>query len=333
MMDKKKILKDNFGRTIDTMRISVTDRCNLKCLYCMPKDKLELRNKEDILSIDEIVRIIKIFTNLGIKKVRITGGEPLLRNDIIELIQVLTKIKEIEDISITTNGTRLYNLCVPLKNSGIKRINISLDSLNEKKFNYITGTKKYSRVIESINKALETGFNPIKINTVVIRGFNDDEIADFAKMSFKYPIQVRFIEFIPSKNREIWEPGKFMSGLEIKKKCEILGKLYPVKIPNGSGSAVIYKYKNSIGTIGFINPISNGFCIRCNKIRITAYGELRLCLFSKIKLNLKNFIKNGIVDSEIEKNIIGVVKTKPANHSIDLTSNKNYDLVMSQVGG
>lgn len=333
MMMKRKILKDSFGRTINTLRISVTDRCDLHCLYCMPNGTLKVKSGEEILSTGEIVRLVRLFTNLGIKKVRITGGEPLLRNDITGLVQAIVNIKEIEDISITTNGTMLSDLCIPLKRSGIKRINISLDTLNEEKFNYITGTGKFTRVMKSIDRALSTGFNPVKINTVVIKGFNDDEITEFARMSIDYPVQVRFIEFMPSKNIEIWKPEKFIPGHEIKKKCEILGKLSPMKSSDAGSSAVVYKYRNGAGSVGFISPISNGFCTQCSKVRITAYGELRLCLFSEIKLDLKKLIINGMDDSEIEKSIIRVIKAKPANHNIDITKENNYDLVMSQVGG
>ncbi|MFC1562867.1 GTP 3',8-cyclase MoaA, partial [candidate division KSB1 bacterium] len=326
-------LTDNFGRTIDSLRVSVTDRCNLRCLYCMPEDGLKLKNKEEILSIEEIIQITKIFTNLGIKKVRLTGGEPLLRNDLIEIIKKLIEINPIEDLSITTNGTILSDFCLPLKNAGIKRINISLDTLNKKKFGLITRVGKLSKIKKSINRAIETDFSPIKINVVVIKGFNEDEISDFAKLTFEYPLQIRFIEFMPSRNGNFWNLKRFIPESEIRKRCEALGKLFPIEISEGSRSAKVFKYENSIGNIGFISPISDRFCDKCGKVRITADGLLKLCLFSEKGLNLKDSIRKGIKDTEIEESILSVIKLKPESHSIDLTSDKNYNLLMSQIGG
>ena len=299
----------------------------------MPEDKLKLISKEEILSFDEIVKLTGIFANLGIKRVRITGGEPLVRSNITELIKQLIKIKFIEDISITTNGILLSDFCPALKKTGIKRINISLDTLNDDKFKHITRFGKLSNVKESIYKAIDTGFNPVKINTVVIRRLNDDEITDFAKLTFEYPLNVRFIEFMPSRNGNFWNHDKFVPESAIMDKCETLGKLYPVKIFEGSRSAKVFKYKNSIGNIGFISPISDRFCYKCGKIRLTADGTLKLCLFSENSLNLRDSIRKGRKNSEIKELILSAIMCKPESHSIDLTSNKNYNLSMSQIGG
>lgn len=324
---------DPYNRIIDTLRISVTDRCNLRCLYCMPADGIALKSSGEILSYEEILRVADILNRMGISRIKITGGEPLVRKDIVDFIRRLNEIKGLEDVSLTTNGTLLPDFCTPLRQAGLKRITISLDTLDEEKFGCITRKGRFNNVKDAINLALQSGFSPVKINSVVIKGLNDNEIPDFARLTLEYPIQVRFIEFMPTKNGNFWNVDKVLSEREIIERCETISTLHPVDVPGGSGSARLFRYSESKGFIGFISPLSNRFCNTCGRLRLTADGMLKLCLFSENGLNLNNLLRSGAVDTAIEKAILSYLQYKPIDNSQALSSVESPLITMSRIGG
>jgi len=298
----------------------------------MPEKAIVFKERKDILTYDEIIRIVNLSVEIGINKIKITGGEPLVRKDIIFLIDRLTKIKGIEDISLTTNGILLDENVAKLKESGLRRLNISLDTLKEERFRFITKLGELQKVLKGIVKAKKLGMNPVKINTVVIKGINDDEIFDFVRFGLENSCIVRFIEYMPTNNSFGWSLSKFVSIDEIKGKCSELGELYPDVLVKGGGPAEYFKIKvgNKEGIIGFINPVSHHFCSNCNRLRLTADGKLRSCLFAIDGINLKTILRNGASDEEIKEAIINAIRLKPKEHLFDIVSDGS---IMYQVGG
>lgn len=334
-------LKDYFRRTIDYLRISVTDRCNLRCIYCMPPDGIIPIEHKEILSFEEIVRIVKISVNHGVTKIRITGGEPLVRKNIIHLIRLLNNIEGIKDLSLTTNGILLERYAKELVDSGLKRVNISLDSLRPERFREITRGGEISYVLNGIKSAEKAGLTPIKINVVPIHGINDDEIEDFARMTMEYPYQIRFIEFMPFGTHGMWKPEKFISSEEIRCIVERAGQLTPV-VQKKSGPARYFKFDDAVGVIGFISPLSNHFCAECNRLRLTADGKLRPCLFSETEIDLIPALRSNASDEEIDRLIKLSIDVKPKGHNITIqnaelrtliSSKQHYMRPMSKIGG
>ena len=328
---------DKYNRNINYLRISITDRCNLRCIYCMPAEGITCMRHEEILTYEEIHRIIRISTELGIRKVRITGGEPLVRRGIVDFVASLRSIKELDDISMTTNGILLEDFAEQLYSAGMHRINVSLDSLNAEKYTRITRLGDINAVLKGIKKARETGFSPIKINIVAIKGFNDDEILDFARLTFDMPYQVRFIELMPIGNAGNDIDGRFLSNDFIKDRIETLGKLEHVKKhKNGTnGPADIYRLKGSKGEIGLISAISHKFCSSCNRLRLTADGQLRTCLLSDEETDLKGALRAGCTDAVLKETMIGAIARKPRQHQITFKDNYRKKCVkeMSAIGG
>jgi len=310
------MLIDPLGRKIEYLRISVTDRCNFKCIYCFTHQNWKWVPYEEILKFEEIEKIVKVAAKLGVKRVRLTGGEPLLRKNIEFLIKILSQIPEIKDLSLTTNGFFLDTLGEKLKEAGLKRINISLDTLDKKKFEKLTGISAFEKVLKSIDIALELGFNPVKINTVVIRGFNDDEILELAKLTLEKPLEVRFIEFMPIGKNILWNEKNIVTVKEIKKILENFSELIPDS-SIGGGPARVFKWKDAIGKIGLISPISEHFCHKCNRFRITADGKLRPCLFSDYEINLKPILREG--KGTLEEAFYLALKLKPVKHNLNFT--------------
>lgn len=310
------MLIDRFGRKIEYLRISVTDRCNFKCIYCFTQQNWKWLPHKEILTFEELETIVRTAVKLGIKKIRLTGGEPLLRKNIDILIKKLTQIPEIIDLSLTTNGFFLEELGERLKNAGLKRINISLDTLNKNKFEKLTGVSAFEKVLKSIDIALDLGFNPVKINTVVIRGFNEDEILELAKLTLEKPIEVRFIEFMPIGKNSLWNEERVVTAKEIKKILESFSKLIP-EISYSGGPAKVFRWKNAKGKIGLISPMSEPFCYKCNRLRITADGKLRPCLFSDYEINLKPILREG--KGTLEEAFFLALKIKPIKHNINFT--------------
>lgn len=318
-------MKDSFGRDINYLRISITDRCNLRCKYCMPAHGIYKCNHNDLFSLEEIELIAKEFVKLGIEKIRITGGEPLIRKGVIKLISNLSKIEGLKDISMTTNGLLLERYAQDLKNSGLNRVNISLDTLNKEKYKIITRGGNLDKVFKGIKKAKEIGLTPIKINTVLIGGFNDDEIEDFVYLTSNENIDVRFIELMPIGEASKWANENFISSDEVLNRIKTLEK---IKNHDLSSPALYYKLPEGKGRVGIINPISCKFCEYCNRIRLTSQGNLKLCLHSSREIDLKHAIRNG---ESINNIILNSILEKPESHRLE--DGKYIEKNMNQIGG
>lgn len=323
-------LKDSFNRQIDYLRISITDRCNLKCIYCMPEKGLKHFDRAEILTSDEIIRIVHIACKYGVRKVRLTGGEPLLRNDIVQLISGI-KSAGIKDLSITTNGQRLAGMAQKLKKAGLDRVNISLDTLIAERYREITRGGEIDLVWEAVSEAERAGLSPVKINMVPVRGVNDDEVARFAALTLYKDVHIRFIEFMPIGNN--WKPAAYLSKDEIMERATAAGQL--VRLPfKGGGPSRNYRVKGAQGMIGFISTISDCFCGSCNRLRLTAIGKLRPCLFSEITVDMKAPLRNGASDDELETLYRSAVLSKPARHAIHEGALLHPAMSpMSQIGG
>lgn len=325
-------LQDPVGRKIDYLRVSITDRCNLRCQYCMPSTGVPKKSHDSILRYEEIIQIVSVAIELGIKKVRITGGEPLIRWGVIDFIKMLASLTELEDISMTTNGLLLARYATALKEAGLTRVNISLDSLDEEKYQVITRRDGLTSVWTGIQTALEVGFEPVKLNVVVMRGVNQSEILDFVALAKAYPLHVRFIEFMPMGLARTVQPEKFMSVSEIKKSIDQEIKLIPTKLIS-NGPANNYKLHSGRGTIGFITPLSHSFCARCNRLRLTADGKLRPCLVSDLEIDLHD--RPGHLGSQdfIRSRFLEAIKNKPKHHNFGQQREDKFVRNMFQIGG
>lgn len=325
-------MKDKYDRTIDYMRISITDRCNLRCIYCMPSEGVKFIEHKDILSYEEIIKIVRIAAGLGVRKVRLTGGEPLTRKNLPYLVASINSIEGIEDISLTTNGLLLKKYVKELASAGLRRVNVSMDSLRPDRYTEITRGGDINNVREGIREAEKAGLLPIKINMVPIRGFNDDEIEEFARLTLNTTYNVRFIEFMPIGAKEIWSHEKYISTEEIKERVSSISPLIPVKIRK-SGPARYFRFEGAPGVVGFISPITHHFCNTCNRLRLTSDGKLRPCLFSETEIDLKSAIRCGASDDEIEKLLRLSIDIKPEGHSINHEKCFAHLKPMSKIGG
>jgi GTP 3',8-cyclase len=308
-------LVDREKRHLSYLRISITDRCNLRCLYCAPEGRIPKLGHQEILSHEEILRLVNIGIKLGIRKVRITGGEPLVRRGAIELLRRLTSIRELKDVSLTTNGVLLEANAQRIFDAGIRRINISLDTLSREKYAHITGYDLFERVWAGIQRAQEIGFAPIKINAVAMRGINDDEIIDLAKLSFDYPFHIRFIEYMPIGNSRSSSKDQILTP-EIQERIATLGDLIPLDNGQNDGPARRYRIAGAQGEVGFISALSHHFCNRCNRLRLTADGKLRACLLSDQYISLKETLRNGGSDEQLAQCFRMAVKQKAAKHQL-----------------
>lgn len=309
---------DQYNRNINYLRVSVTDRCNLRCKYCMPKDGLSQIGHNDILRYEEMLRVIRAGVGLGISKVRITGGEPLVRRGIVDFIARLKSIPGLADISLTTNGVLLEQFAEDLFSAGIRRINVSLDSLNKEKYAAITRGGDLNAVLAGIHEADRVGFAPIKINTVAIKGFNDDEILAFAAHTIDKPYQVRFIELMPLGHVGGDNHSNYLSNDVV---MGIIRQAYSLTAVNGQrnnidGPARLYRIAGGQGGIGFISPVSQHFCHACNRLRLTADGHLRACLLLDEEVDLKGPLRDGCSDRELEDLIKQAIAKKPRGHTM-----------------
>jgi cyclic pyranopterin phosphate synthase len=328
------MLIDRFGRQVTYLRISVTDRCNLRCVYCMPAEGVKLQAHANILTYEEIAEVVRVAAGLGVREVRLTGGEPLTRKDLPQLVRMIATVPGIEDISLTTNGLLLEHLARPLVDAGLKRINLSLDTLEADKFSRITRGGSLERFWAGMKAAEEAGLRPIKLNVVVMRGVNDDEIVDLARLSLKHPWNVRFIEIMPILNQESWGDGfpnpedVYFPIQEIMSLLSPLG-LERVDSKSGNGPAVEYQLKGAQGRIGFISPLGEKFCDQCNRLRLTADGHLRPCLLRDDEVSLLDALRSG---KPLEPLILQAVTLKPSGHELE---NENYPVgrCMRQIGG
>jgi len=325
-------LSDSFQRPINYLRISVTDRCNLRCIYCMPSDGASLMSHGDILTYEEIYTVALAAAELGIDKVRLTGGEPLVRSGLPQLIQMLAHIDAINDISLTTNGLLLGRYAAELKQAGLQRVNVSLDTLKQDKFELITRRhNNVSDVLEGIEIARSVGLNPVKINTVVMAGINDDELLDFATKTIDEGWNVRFIELMLPVGVST-TAAQLVSVSDIRKRLKPLGELEPCLPSVGNGPAKYFRFPQAKGTIGFITPVSEHFCFRCNRLRLTSDGKLRPCLLAEDEIDLRQPLRSGISSNGLKQLIEEAVARKPLHHRLD----EGYmpkDRPFSQVGG
>lgn len=325
---------DRINRKIEYLRISITDRCNLRCVYCMPEDGIQPLSHEEILSYEEIIRIVKVAAELGISKVRVTGGEPLIRKNVSRLIGEIGRIQGINDISLTTNGVLLAKLAAELKGAGLKRLNISLDSLDPERFEQITRGSNLPAVLDGLARAEELGFDPIKINSVSIRGFNDSEAVDFARLTIEKPLHVRFIEFMPIGARDMWDESRVVTAEELRGRISAeFGPLEKLESKGADGPASMYRISGAKGLIGFISPLSHHFCGECNRLRLTAEGKLRPCLFSESEIDLKTPMRTGCEDEEIARLIGVALSVKPEGHQMAEGIKNKYQRTMSRIGG
>jgi len=302
-------LVDRYNRHLTYLRISITDRCNLRCLYCQPDGIVPKLPHAEILSYEEIMRIVRVGVRLGIRKIRVTGGEPLVRKGAGGFLAALTAMEELQDVSLTTNGVLLASHLSALKAAGIRRINISLDTLKREKFAYISGYDFFDRVWQGIEAAYDMGFHPIKLNVVVLKGINDDELLDLARLSFRYPFHVRFIEYMPIGKTHM-SSDEHLLAPQIKKRLQVLGPLMPLEKESMDGPAERYRFKGAAGEVGLIRPISHHFCAQCNRLRLTANGRLRPCLLADDSQDLKTPLRRGAGDRELAEAFLNAVRRK-----------------------
>ena len=316
---------DNFGRKINYLRVSVTDLCNLRCSYCMPEKGVAKKEHKEIMRLEEIENIIKAGVKLGISKVRITGGEPLVRKGLVQMIGNISGLKGLKDLSLTTNGILLKDYADDLKKAGLNRVNISLDTLNKEKYKKITRCGDLDDVLEGIRAAKEAKLLPIKINVVLIGGFNDDEIKDFISLTLKDDIDVRFIELMPIGEASSWSTESFISNEEVLYKVPTL---IPMPFKGHGTVARMFKLADSKGKVGLISPVSSHFCTYCNRIRVTPDGKLKSCLHSSQEIDLK-----GASPSELERLLTEGMMMKPSRHNIGTVHSSETHRNMNEIGG
>lgn len=319
------ILKDNFNRKIEYLRISVTNRCNSRCKYCMPPEGVELKSHDEILSFEEITNIVSVFAKLGVKKIRLTGGEPLVRRGIVGLVKKISDIEGINQITLTTNGLLLKKYAKKLKEAGLDRVNISIDSLDKEKYSLITRGSSLKDVFEGIEEAKKVGLDPIKLNTVLVKDFNDGEIEDLVNLTKDNNYDIRFIELMTIGDTSNWSKDRYLSNETVLKKMK---DLKPVIKKDKSSPADYYQISGYKGRVGLINPISCGFCDNCNRVRLTSNGSLKLCLHSDVEYDLRKYAYDKV---KLEEKILEIIKEKPKEHKLNegVVIKKN----MFQIGG
>jgi GTP 3',8-cyclase len=326
-------MRDGFGRRIEYLRISVTDKCNLRCVYCMPEAGLPWLARSAILAYEEIAEIVGVMARLGLKRIRLTGGEPLVRRDLEQLVRLLRQVDGIEDIALSTNAVLLRGNAHALREAGVNRINVSLDSLRPDRIDAIARRAgAHAAILDGLAAAEDAGFTPIKVNTVVMRGRNDDELQEFARITLDRPWHVRFIEVMPVGENLDVSAGEYVPALEMLARIRAIGELEPVAGPPGSGPATYFQFPGARGTIGVITPMSHNYCERCNRMRLTADGQLRPCLFGDLQTDLRGPLRRG---ESIEPLIRATLAIKPERHNLVQGSAAGSGglLALSQIGG
>ena len=329
------MLRDSHNRIIRDLRISITDRCNFRCFYCLPHGEPPLARKETILTFEEIAYIADVFVSLGIEKIRLTGGEPMLRRNIEALVAKIAKLKpQLKDLALTTNGFDIPRRAAALKEAGLDRMTISLDTLDTHKFRDITGVDSLEEVFEAIEAAKEHGFEPVKLNAVIVRGVNDDELVDFARFARATGVEMRFIEYMPLDSGHEWDRGKVVPGKEIYEK---INAIYPLELKSASrGTDTAWKYRfadGEPGGIGIIAPVTEMFCGACSRIRLTADGQIRTCLFSTVEHDLRDYLRSGASRAELVEFIQHVTLKKEPAHRINEPDFVPASRTMSFIGG
>ena len=331
-MSKLKNLTDTFGRRHNYLRISLTERCNLRCLYCMPEKGIDLTHNDKLLKTDELLRLVDIFSKAGVEKIRLTGGEPTVRKDILEICKGIKENKNIKNLAMTTNGISLGRMLLKLQDSGLDSLNISLDTLVPDKFEFFTRRKGHNLVMKSINKALELGYNPVKVNCVVMKNKNDDEIIDFVKLTKDKPINIRFIEYMPFDDNKR-KKKKLVSFFEMR---DIITKEFgELKRENDhfTETAKNYKLPGHTGSVSFITSMTSQFCGGCNRTRLLADGNYKVCLFGQKEISLRDAMREGMNDSELLNLINGSIIDKKEKHGGMLNIQKMKNRPMITIGG
>jgi GTP 3',8-cyclase len=326
-------LIDRFGRRITDLRISITDRCNFRCIYCIPQEIVEWQKRSELLTYEEIFRLANLLVGIGIRKIRLTGGEPMVRRDAEKLVAILSQIPLLEDLAMTTNAYFLAGRVEGLIQAGLKRLNVSLDSMNPRKFALITGRNVLPRVLDGVRQAAASRLKPLKINVVLIRGVNDDEILDFVQLARENSCSVRFIEFMPLEGESSWKRDKVVTGTEILEVIQKVHRLKPLGRKTTSETAQRYEFEEGEGEIGFINPVSQPFCGDCSRLRLTADGKIRTCLFSLHDHDIKSLLRNGASDEELLRAIEDIVAQKEERHHINDADFQRPARTMSCIGG
>jgi len=329
-------LKDSYGRTIRDLRVSLTDRCNFRCFYCLPHGEPPIAPKEQMLSYEEIERACEIFVSLGIEKIRLTGGEPMLRRDIETIIKKLAKLKDqgLTDLALTTNGYFLPERAQALKDAGLDRVTISLDSLKRDVFKRMTGVDVLDKVLAGIHAAKDAGLEPIKINAVIVRGHNEDEVADFAAFAREHDVKMRYIEYMPLDSGHDWSRTDVVSGKEIRDRIEQRFPLTKINVARGSDTSSRYQFSDGApGEVGIIAPVTEAFCGACSRIRLTADGQIRTCLFSTVEHSLRDVIRSSASRDEVIDYIRSVVMKKEPRHFINDPGFIAPSRTMSFIGG
>jgi cyclic pyranopterin phosphate synthase len=331
----KALLKDSYGRAIRDLRVSVTDKCNFRCFYCLPHGSpLETAPKSSVLTYEEIEFAVEVFASLGVEKVRLTGGEPMLRRDIETLVAKLARVEGVRDLALTTNGYNLAERAAGLKAAGLNRVTVSLDSLKRATFERMTGVDMLTRVLDGIRAARRVGLAPVKVNAVIVRGHNDSEVADMAAFAREHGVVMRFIEFMPLDSGHGWTRERVVSGAEIRAAVNERFLLVAKRVERGSETATRYRFADgSPGEIGIIAPVTEPFCGACSRIRLTADGQVRTCLFSKVEHSLRDVIRSGASRGAVAEYIRSVVMRKEPRHYINETFFEQPARTMSLIGG
>ena len=339
-------LVDQFSRTISYLRLSVTDHCNLRCMYCMPEHDGagkpikhgNFLHHDELLTYEELLRVVRIAVGMGMNKLRLTGGEPLVRRGILDFIKELSKIDGLNQVLVTTNGVLLGEYAEDLLASGVHQVNVSLDTMHREKFKQISGRDYFDKVWESLLTVERLGFK-VKLNAVAMKGINDDEFLDFARLSLEHSFQIRFIEFMPAGDAGSWSQGRFCDSDEIIEKIRTIGSLEPSEKQRSSGPAKLYTFSSGgrKGTLGFISPISHHFCDQCTRLRLTSEGRLRPCLLHDIETDLRVLLRGGVSDDVVRNAIRDAIFNKPKGHQLntvqDVVEKSHCSGGMSKIGG
>lgn len=327
-------LIDTLGRVHTNLRLSVTDRCNIRCFYCMPDESIRFKPRNELLTFEEMERFVRVVAKMGVSKLRLTGGEPLVRADLPKLVARLAAIEGIHDIALTTNGILLEEQAEALKDAGLTRVNISLDTLSEEVFRRISRREGLDRVLAGIHAARRVGFEKIRLNAVAIKGITEPEVAPLAQFARDHGLEMRFIEFMPLDAEEHWQHDQVLGGNEIRKLIEeAIGPLEPADRPDPSQPATDFRFSDGRGTVGFINPVTHPFCEDCNRIRLTAEGQVRNCLFSTVEWDARTILRGGGSDDDLARLVRDCVQAKKPGHGIDSADFVRPERAMYQIGG
>jgi GTP 3',8-cyclase len=328
------MLVDSFGRVHRNLRISVTDRCNIRCCYCMPHEAVKFKPRRELLTFEEIERFVHVVVRLGVNRLRITGGEPLVRAELPRLVAALAHVPGVEDLAMTTNGILLADFAPALKQAGLRRLNISLDTLREDTFREITRRQGLDRVLEGLRVAQRLGFEKIRLNAVVLRGVTEDDLVPLADFARQQDVEVRFLEFMPLDADRQWADDRVVTGAETRARIEAAyGPLVPAERPDPSQPAVDFRFADGRGRIGLISPVSQPFCHACNRLRITAEGQVRNCLFSTSDWDARKIMRNGGSDEELGALVRACIQAKKTGHGIDSPAFVRPARAMYQIGG